>query len=354
MIELPKIGYGVGSYHWSDDNIDTMRLAIEKGMTLLDTAEGYDGGNSETVIGKAIKGYRDKVLISSKFSPENSSYDKVIEACEGSLKRLGTDRIDLYQIHWPSATIPFEETVRAMEKLVQDGKVVHIGAGNVLLHELEKLHSICGDKLKFIQVEYNLFDRTMESYVFPYCRYNDIAIIAYSPLDRGRMANGRRAIEVLDNMSKKYSRPLSQIVLNYLWATSGSCVIPKSSNRKHLISNSESTSFYLTVQDLQDISEACQTEVKWIKPSEIRVSLSGEDNRKTYQNIEDAIKNELKYCPSASDLSRIIEITDSIKPVRLVKSEDGYSLVEGRIRYWAWVIANSDKPLPSIIRSQYE
>lgn len=354
-MNIPQVGQGIGAYQWTEDHIPLIRMGIDAGMTLIDTAEGYDNGKSETIVGKAIEGKkRGKIQISTKFSPENSSYNKVINSCNNSLKRLKTHYIDLYQIHWPSAEVPFDETLRAMEKLKKDRKIRYIGVDNILFYQLKKIYSICKSRLDFIQVEYNLFDRSIEEDILPFCKERNIKVIAYSPLDRGRLANGNAAQYLINRMAKKYTRSPSQIVLNWLINYGGVSVIPKSSDKKHLLYNATSTVFTMEEEDLNLISELCKTEVYKILPSNIQVSLNGEENRKTYQTLEEALKNELDFCPSPQQLAKKIGKSKPIKPVRIVSQDDGntYSLVEGRIRYWAWVIARGDKPIPSIIRKK--
>lgn len=193
-IEISKVVLGCmtfsGGANWGDqderDSIDTIRAALDSGITAFDTAEGYAAGLTETILGKALGADRQKVSIFSKFSLANSSYDKVIESCEASLKRLGTDYIDLYMIHWPSREVPFEETTRALEKLVADGKVRAIGVSNFGKEDLTKilpLTNVVAD-----QLAYNLFFRGIEYSIKPLCEENGVGVLTYSSLAQGLLS----------------------------------------------------------------------------------------------------------------------------------------------------------------------
>ena len=168
------------------DYISALRLGVDLGLTFLDTAEVYGGGHSEELIGRAIRGIRSKVFIASKFSPENSSYKNVLEAAERSLTRLKTEYLDLYQVHWPNPKIPVCETMAALEKLVQDGKILNIGVSNFSkLQMIEAQQCLVTTKIISNQVEYNLFDRFIENDIYPHCMSNNSTLIAYSPLEKG-------------------------------------------------------------------------------------------------------------------------------------------------------------------------
>ena len=122
MLNFPKIGQGIGSYKWDDSNQSLIKHAALNGLNFIDTAEDYDNGNSERVIGSAIKGIRKKVILSSKFSHHNNSYSKVLKSLDNSLKRLNTDYLDIYQLHWPNPSIPIEEIIEALNFLKTNGK----------------------------------------------------------------------------------------------------------------------------------------------------------------------------------------------------------------------------------------
>src|SRR3989344_1002305 len=146
-----------------------MQKALDKSINFFDTAEVYHNGYSEILVGKAFKRMRDKVVIATKFSSEHSSYKDVLKTAEGSLKRLQTDYIDLYQIHWPNPIVPFEETLRALGKLVRSGKVKHIGVSNFSLRQLTQIRKLSELPIVSLQTEYNLLERSIEHDLLPYC-----------------------------------------------------------------------------------------------------------------------------------------------------------------------------------------
>lgn len=367
--KVPAIGQGsmgVGGRFevdttYDDEQINALRLGIGNDMTLLDTAEIYGGGHSEELIGRAIYGIRDKVFIATKFSPEHSEYDDVISSCEGSLRRLGISCIDLYQIHWPNPEVDISETMRALEHLADQGKIRYIGASNFSLSQLEearkalKKHDIVSN-----QVEYNLFDRSIEKDVLPYCEKEGISIIAYSPLDQGKTSDGEIK-EVLDKLAEKYKATPSQIALNWLGTHKPVISIPKALTKAHIVENASALDFDIDEEDLRKIDKASSREDMFVSTENIHVSVDGEGARKVYQTAEEAVENRLGFCPSPMALAKYIQEhpDERIKPVRLTKSLDGgmednyYDLVEGRVRYWAWVLAfDGKRPIQARLRDR--
>lgn len=351
-MKISKLGQGIGNYHWDDTNIPVIREGIDRGMTLLDTCEAYGKGSSEITIGKAIKGLRDKVQILTKFDVRNSSYDDIIKAVEGSLKRLNTDYIDIYQSHWPSASGYIYEVIKAFDKLLLDGKILSAGIGNpAYCSDFEEACYLSDGKISSIQLEYNLFDRSSEKLFFRYCNDNNISIISYSPLFRNRIASGKASIAILKGIAKKHNKSVQQIVINWLIYKSGGSVIPRTKNINHVISNADSVSFVLDEDDASEIDSNCIIDIEWVSLEEIYVALDGEENRKVYQTLDEAKKNELGFFPSPIELSKDILKDDFMKPVKLLKNGSGlrYKLVEGRIRYWAHMISKKNKKIPAII-----
>ncbi|WP_170291921.1 aldo/keto reductase [Heliobacterium mobile] len=360
---VPALGQGcmgIGGFFSqdiSDDDryIGALQRGYALGMTFVDTAEVYGDGHSEEVIGKSVKGIRDSIFIASKFSPENSSSRGVIDAAERSLQRLRTDYIDLYQIHWPNPLIPLEETLGAMVKLVQEGKVRFIGVSNFSLKELKEAHALLGDKLVSIQNEYNLFDRSIESTVLPFCVENDMTMIAYSPLDQGNLSSPSKKA-CLEEIAQHHDGTVAQVVLNWLVAKRNVVAIPKSSNIHHVEENAKALAFRLSDAEIRLIDDAFSGNQKRIPVKEIRVVQDGQGNRKAYCTLSEAIENKLGFVPSPADLAEDIASGEPIKPVRVRKTtstEGGYAydLLEGRIRYWAWVIANGEtSAIPVLIR----
>jgi diketogulonate reductase-like aldo/keto reductase len=357
-ISLPHVGQGLGKYAKEDIQIDVIREGINLGINFIDTAEIYGDGESEIIIGKAIKGIRDKVIIGTKFSPQNSSKNKMIESIENSLKRLGTDYIDLYQMHWLNPSIPIEETVNTLECIIRSGKTRYIGLCNVVVNEIQQIQSLLTfSHISTVQVEYNLFDRSIENHgLIKYCNDNNIIIIGYTPIDHGRVIDGDENKNIISDMAKKYKSTPVQIAMRVLTSVDPVVVIPHTTKCKHIRDNSELSNIDMDSEDIELILDISKKEIQYINPSDIRVIMDGEDNRKTYGTIEEAIDNKLNFVPSPLELSKYIKKSNNIKPVRLVlnkKNDDiKFNLVEGRIRYWAWVMAMGNKKIPSLIRSE--
>tara|TARA_Y100000310_G_scaffold341332_2_gene440149 strand:+ start:1494 stop:2555 length:1062 start_codon:yes stop_codon:yes gene_type:complete len=351
MVKLSRIGQGLGNGGYADNQVDLLRLGIELGMNYVDTSELYGDGESERLIGKAIAGFdRSKVIIGTKFGPENSQYADVIKAAERSLKRLGTDYIDLYQIHWPNPSVGIEETLEAMGCLVDRGLVKYIGAGNMTFYNLERAYGLTNNhQLSSLQVEYNLFDSSIEARILGYTKYNKMKIIAYSPLDKGRLLDSISGRSVLRSLADKYNKTMSQIVLAWITRHDNVTAIPKSKNKKHVIENAEAIDIHLEEDDIKRIHRSCVNVIHNIIPSRIQIPAQGENGKKIYQTEEEAKRNELNFVPSPFYLSQYLYDDDDIKPVRLSSS---YELLEGSLRYWAWVIAfGDDRPIPSYIRT---
>jgi len=364
--EVSAIGQGcmgIGGYLSRDAANDTrfvrsLKLGIDLGMTFLDTAEGYGNGHSEELVGQAVQGMRDKVCIATKVSPENLSYNAVINAAEGSLRRLRTDYIDLYQVHWPNPAIPFAETIQALDRLVHDGKIRNIGLCNFSLREMkEAVGALSVSEVVSIQVEYNLFDRAIEKNILPFCEDERITTIAYSPLDQGRIGSSDTKAVVLASLAEKYNRTISQITLNWLVSHPTVIVIPKAATEQHIRENAGSADFQLSDEDFDRIGRVFTNEYSFVPTDRIKVSTEGEGGRKVYQTLEDALENPLGFVPSPAALAQSLKQGDVLKPVRLMPTTDpsgkyDYDLIEGRIRYWAWVIAHhGEAPIPAYIRN---
>jgi len=354
---------GVGGYFTSDMSqddmyIDALKLGIDLGMTFLDTAEVYGEGHSEEIVGKAVKGIRDKVFLATKVSPENQSYHRLIQACKVSLNRFNTDYIDLYQAHWPNPEIPIKETMEAMKHLREQGKIRFIGVSNFSLQQIREAIDVFGrEGFISVQTEYNLFDRGIEHDILPFCEENDLLTIAYSPLDQGYIAQGDLRIETLESIAQQYGKTRAQIVLNWLVSHPNVIAIPKAVKPEHIRQNATAADFEIDQADIQTIDRTFQCKPIDIPTEKIKVIVGGKGNRKVYQTIEDALKNPLGFTPSPSALAKEMHKKNGkIKPVRVRKSSDktgryDYDLVEGRIRYWAWHIAyDGERPIPVLVR----
>ncbi|MGC8537438.1 MAG: aldo/keto reductase [Candidatus Micrarchaeia archaeon] len=254
--EVSAIGVGTWKLGKNPkEEIEALRYAISNGINFIDTAEMY---GTEGLVRSAIGGVdRKSLFIATKVSPHNFHYSDVIRSCEASLSRLGTDYIDLYQLHWPNHSIPISETMSAMEKLADDGKIKHIGVSNFSVKELQEAQAVMkGHRIVSDQVEYSVFVRTIEEEGLPeYCRKKGIAIIAYSPLARGLISrSGDSKIgKVLELIAKKHNVSTAQVALNWLVSKGNVVPIPKASNAEHMKENIASTDFTLDTSDIAEI-----------------------------------------------------------------------------------------------------
>jgi diketogulonate reductase-like aldo/keto reductase len=246
--------WGMGESRGAEkDEIAALRLGIELGMNHVDTAEAYADGGAEGVVGRAVEGQRAKVFITTKVWPDNASYAGTLRACEQSLRRLRTDYIDLYLLHWPSRH-PIQETMRAMEELVRRGLVRFIGVSNFDVAQVEAAQTaLMRERLACDQVLYHLRDRKIERDILPYCESQNIAIVGYTPLARGGFHRG-----VVAEIAKKHGRTPRQVVLNFLTRRLSLFTIPKASQSAHVQENAAALDFRLTPDELSAIAAATQ------------------------------------------------------------------------------------------------
>jgi diketogulonate reductase-like aldo/keto reductase len=267
MTDIPHItlpdgesvpAYGQGTWHMGEsrgrlaDEAAAVRLGIELGITLIDTAEMYGNGVAEEIVAQAMGGNRDRLFIVSKVLPYNASQKGTIEACERSLKRLKTDRIDLYLLHWRGSH-PFAETLAGFERLQRDGKIRHHGVSNYDRGEMEEWARLdAGKSVASNQILYNLTRRGPEWEVIPWCRERNVSIMAYSPIEQGRML-GHKA---LGEVGARHGATPAQVALAWLLRQDGMIVIPKASRQEHVRENLGALDLKLTDQDLADLDRA--------------------------------------------------------------------------------------------------
>ncbi|WP_119458407.1 aldo/keto reductase [Rhodospirillaceae bacterium SYSU D60014] len=249
---------GQGTWHIGDDpmhrreEIATLRLGLDLGMTLIDTAEMYGDGASETVVAEAIAGRRDEVFLVSKVLPENATRRGTVAACEASLRRLRTDRLDLYLLHW-RGMIPLAETIDAFQDLVRAGKIRHFGVSNFDLTDLEELWALDhGRGAVTNQVLYNLTRRGTEWSLLPWCRANAIPVMAYSPFEQGDMLDEAG----LKSVARRHDASPAQIALAWILHQDGVMTIPKTGSEAHLRENRAALDLRLTDEDMAELDRA--------------------------------------------------------------------------------------------------
>ena len=228
-----------------------LQAGIAQGMTLIDTAEMYGDGRSEQLVARAIAGQRNKVFVVSKVLPQNASRLGTIKACEASLKRLKTDVLDLYLLHW-RGSYPLPETFAAFEELRAAGKIRHYGVSNFDVDDLDELDRLVpknGNAAN--QVMYNLTDRGIEWDLYPKCRKDKIAVMAYCPLGQGRLIDNPG----IESIAKKHNVTNAAIALAFTRRLPGIISIPKSSHEKRILENAAAAELVLDEEDLVKLTQ---------------------------------------------------------------------------------------------------
>jgi diketogulonate reductase-like aldo/keto reductase len=256
--EMPVLGQGTWNMGEDPgarrDEVAALRLGLELGMTLIDTAEMYGEGGAEEVVGEAIAGRRDEVFLVSKVYPHNADRRGVQAACERSLRRLGTERIDLYLLHW-RGSVPLEETLDAFLRLREQGKIGDFGVSNFDLDDMLEAAALPGGELLATdQVLYNLTQRGIEWELLPWCRERRIPLMAYSPLESNPQEQGGLLGNAqLAAVARRHGAAPAQVALAWLLHQEGVAVIPKAVRLQHVRENRAALDLVLTAEDLAQL-----------------------------------------------------------------------------------------------------
>jgi diketogulonate reductase-like aldo/keto reductase len=249
---------GQGTWHFAEDpsrrrdEIAALRLGLDLGLTLIDTAEMYAEGEAEVLVGEAIDGRRDEVFLVSKVLPENSSREDVVAACERSLRRLGTGHLDLYLLHW-RGNIPLDETVDGFDALIRAGKIRSWGVSNFDVLDMQELYNLYGRAdVATDQVLYNLMRRGIELDLMPWCFKRGIPIMAYSPVEQGRLLHN----PVLRQIAAREGATPSQVALAWVLRQDGVIAIPRAGQPAHVRENRRALDINLSAEDLSELDEA--------------------------------------------------------------------------------------------------
>ena len=254
-VQVPVLGQGTWNMEGDDRAgcIAALRRGLDLGLTHVDTAELYGAGKVEELVGEALAGRRDEVFLVSKVLPSNASYAGTKKACERSLKRLRTDRLDGYLLHWPGSH-PLAETLRAFAELRDEGKIRSFGVSNFDEGELDEAVRLAGEgALACNQVLYHLQERAIEHAVLPSCARHGVAMVGYSPFGSGRFPAHNAA---LDRIAKKHGATPRQIALAFLTRGEGTFAIPKASTVAHVEDNAGATKVRLDDDDVQALDGA--------------------------------------------------------------------------------------------------
>jgi len=241
---------GLGTWLYGGDPA-VIHMALECGGNLIDTAEGY---KTEDMVGAAMRGNREAYFLATKVSGENLRAADVAKACDASLKRLGTDVIDLYQVHWPNGAIPIAETMEAMARLQREGKIRHVGVSNFSVPQTQEadaaLRAAGGAGVVANQVLYSLFARDIEHELIPYCEQNEITVIAYSPLAQGKLGDELKAnpaaADALRSVVIETGKTEAQVLLNWCVRSPWVITIPATNKVHRVVEDFAASGWYLT------------------------------------------------------------------------------------------------------------
>ena len=255
------VALGQGTWGMGEDRrhraseIASLRLGLDLGMRLIDTAEMYADGGAEDIVGEAIKGRRDEVFLVSKALPHHATRRGTVDACHASLKRLRTDRLDLYLLHWRER-VALAETIQAFESLVRSGDIGRWGVSNFDTSDMEDLLELNGGTaVATNQVLYNPARRGIEFDLLPWCRARDIPLMAYSPIDQGRLLKNA----TVQRVAARRSATPAQIAIAWVLRQEGVLTIPKATKPDHVRANREALDIRLTHQDLEDLAHEFPT-----------------------------------------------------------------------------------------------
>ena len=256
---VPVIGQGTWNMEGDDPRsaVAALRRGLDLGMTHVDTAELYGSGEVEELVAEALAGRRDEVFLVSKVIPTNASRRGTVQHCEQSLRRLRTDRLDCYLLHWPGSH-PLEDTVSAFRALARDGKIRSWGVSNFDESQLQDLLEIAdADEVACNQVLYHLEERAVEHAVLPFCEQHGIALVGYSPFGSGRFpkaqSEGGRALE---SVAEAHGASARQVALAFLVRHPSTFAIPKAARAKHVEDNAAAGTLSLTEEEIARIDQA--------------------------------------------------------------------------------------------------
>jgi diketogulonate reductase-like aldo/keto reductase len=249
---------GLGTWHMGErpekrqDELGAIRYAIDNGIRLIDTAEMYGDGAAEQLIGEALSGRRSDAFIVSKVLPHHATRRGTVTACENSLRRLATDSLDMYLLHWPGA-VPLEETLAAFDALLRAGKIRYWGVSNFDTPDLEELAALPGGSgMATNQVLYNLMRRGIEFDLMPWCRQRKLPIMAYSPLEQGRLLGNPELLR----LAEEFSATPAQIALRWVLRTDSTIALPKAGTSGHVQQICSALDIPLSPQDMAALDRA--------------------------------------------------------------------------------------------------
>jgi aryl-alcohol dehydrogenase-like predicted oxidoreductase len=361
-MQLPKVGIGTigaGSRATATElsikeRLDSFALALDLGANLYDVGEDYEGGLTEEILGRFAKGQRQRLLIATKFTPQHAAYSALLQAAEDSLRRLQTDYIDLYQMHWPNPAVPLDETMTALERLLQDGKIRSIGLSNCSMQYARRANAYLEkSEIATNQVKVNAFDRPTirEPGYFEEAGRARMVTIAYGVFSQGRMKFDSKVDALFTRICQKYSISRSQLLIAWTLTFPNTIALIRSTKQDHIRSNIAAADIALDAFDAKQILDHLNIEIQRIAVAQISVIDNDPDVSHTiYLSMDEALRNPRGLWPDVQTIAREIQDGEPFRPVELIRDGTQYRLVQGRMRYWAWRYLYGDSAeIPAIV-----
>lgn len=336
------------------ERLDSFALAVDLGANFFDVGEDYEGGFTEEILGRFAKGQRHKLILATKFTPQHAAYEDLLRAAEGSLRRLQTDYIDIYQMHWPNPSIPMEETIAAMERLIREGKVRSIGLSNCSIKFTKSVNSLLvGTRVATNQVKFNALNRptAAEPNYFSESVRESLTTIAYGIFGQGKLQFGDQGRSLICRLCEKYRVSEAQLLIAWTLTFPRTVAMIRSMNQEHIRKNIAAADLVLDSADAESLTSCFRIIVHEIPVARILVLNSDPDvGHKIYMSLEEALLNEHELCPDVKTIASEIEAGDYFCPVELIPDGQNYQLVQGRMRYWAWrYLHGVNSMIPAII-----
>ncbi|MDH5426711.1 MAG: aldo/keto reductase [Nitrospirota bacterium] len=365
-IGLGTTGMGTKAFHSQEyvrQRIYSLQLGMDLGMTFIDTASLYGNGFSEEVVGSALKGKRENCFLATKFYPNEEINSQEIQlGLEASLRRLQTDWIDLYQIHWPNPRVNYEKVFEVLEKYRESGAIRNFGICNFSPQETWDLaKSIPRISIVSNEIEFNLQNQMMGNAYLDSKVFSG-AILAYSPLNQGRIVGSKTQAKLIEVLAEKYQATPSQVALAWILSFERIFPIVKAATQEHVKENAGAMALVLSNEDIQSLSDSSAEETVEVKPESIK--LRGTPQRNPYLTLEEAIRNPLNLIPSPKILSESILRYGLRMPIRVLSLAgnkdsfeyelDSYDPFDQVKKYWAWKIAFPGKPIPVSIGKVFQ
>jgi len=360
-ILLPSVGLGTmgfGGYFKADTSnwnrcVNVIEEAHEHGVRAVDTAEIYGEGNAEKILGAVTASKKNDLFIMSKFSPHRRTKKDIRKALENTLERLGRDWVDVYQPHWPDPKQDVRETLECLTEFQKEGKIKFIGVSNFNLNSLPELPTNTYELPRFYQCEFNPMEQAGFENLVQLANKQDGILVGYSPFREGQLfehANFKK----LQNHAHELRLTAGQLILAWIISHHRVVTIPKSSNLKRLNENFLAMEVHLSDESIDYISDLFRVKILDILPSIIiPFDEKVKADRSVYLTLEEALRNEHFLSPSPKEIAEEIEQNKGIlnKPIKVKENVDGsLTLIEGRLRYWGWIIAYGySKPIKAII-----